>query len=116
LQKAKVAYNFWFQVTASIPKAHRYALAGKVENYFLEMLECIFTALYLPVEQKVKRIEMAISKLDGVKFFVQLCWENKCVSNKHYTELSEKLNEVGKMLGGWKKGLETKTPAQTKLF
>jgi hypothetical protein len=111
-----VAYNFWFQLTGSIPKAHRYALAGKVENYFLEMLECIFTALYLPTDQKVKRIEMAVSKLDGVKFFAQLCWENKCISNKHYAELSEQLNEVGKILGGWKKGLEKKTPAQTKLF
>ena len=27
-----------------------------------------------------------------------------------YTTLGEQLQEVGRMLGGWKKGLESKTP------
>jgi hypothetical protein len=65
--------------------------------------------LYLPLERKIPRIELTISKLDGVKFFAQIAWENKCIPNKQYAELSEKLEEIGKMLGGWKKGLEKKT-------
>ncbi|HWC57490.1 MAG TPA: four helix bundle protein [Candidatus Paceibacterota bacterium] len=120
LQKAKAAYTSWFAIVENIPKSHRYTLGGKVEQYFLELLECIFTALYLSPEKKTGRLESAISKLDGVKFFAQLCWENKCMSNKAYADLSEKLLELGKMIGGWKKGLESKlsekkTPAQ-KLF
>lgn len=116
LQKAKAAYSFWFQVCNNIPKTHRHSLGSKVDNYFLELLKCIFSALYLSGEQKVKRIETAIGKLDGVKFFSQIAWENKCVSNKDYATLSEKLDEVGKIIGGWKKGLEKKTPAQPKLL
>ncbi|MFA5934011.1 MAG: four helix bundle protein [Candidatus Paceibacterota bacterium] len=112
MQKAKSAYSFWFQLVENIPKSHRYTLGGKVEHYFLELLETIFSALYLPVERKIPRIEIAISKLDGVKFFAQISWENKCVPNKQYIELSEKLDELGKMLGGWKKGIEKKTPAR----
>jgi hypothetical protein len=114
LQKAKIAYTLWFQAIEHIPKTHRYSLGGKVEGYFLELLECIFTALYLPIERKGPRIESAIGKLDGVKFFLQIAWENKCVSSKQYSELSEKLDEIGKMLNGWKKGLEKKTPIQSK--
>ena len=49
---------------------------------------------------------IAISKLDGVKFFLQIAWENKCIPNDKYSLLSEKLDEIGRMLGGWKKGLE----------
>jgi hypothetical protein len=112
LQKAKVAYSFWFALVDNIPKSHRYTLGGKVEHYFLEFLECIFTALYLPVEQKGKRLEVATSKLDGIKFFAQICWENKCIPDKKYTELSGLLDELGKMIGGWKKGLEKKTPTK----
>jgi len=89
----------------------RYSLGGKIEHYFLELLESIFTALYLPPAQKIDRLVIAIAKLDGVKFFLQLAWENKCVPQDKYIELSERLNEVGRMLGGWKKGLEKKTPA-----
>ncbi len=55
---------------------------------------------------------MSISKLDGVKFFLQLAWENKCVPNEKYMALSAQLDEIGKMLGGWKKGLEKKTPTK----
>jgi hypothetical protein len=56
------------------------------------------------------KLTMAISKLDGVKFFLQIAWENKCIPNEKYLKLSEDLNEIGKMLGGWRKGLQTKTP------
>ena len=89
----------------------RYTLGGKIEHYFLELLESIFIALYLPRERKIDRLTVAIAKLDGVKFFLQLAWENKCLAQDKYIGLSEQLNEVGRMLGGWKKGLEKKTPA-----
>jgi len=37
---------------------------------------------------------------------VYVAWEAKLISNRHFEEISVKLNEVGKMLGGWKKNLE----------
>lgn len=46
--------------------------------------------------------------MDILKFFVQLAWESKIIPNDKYITLSAKLEEVGKMLGGWKKGLESK--------
>jgi hypothetical protein len=42
---------------------------------------------------------------------LQIAWENKCISSEKYSVLSEKLEEIGRMLGGWKKGLEKKTPS-----
>ncbi|MFA5248078.1 MAG: four helix bundle protein [Patescibacteria group bacterium] len=112
MTKAKETYALWFKILTDFPKAHRYNLGGKIEEYFLGMLENIFTAIYLPKEKKYLELGSAIVKLDGVKFFFQLAWENKCLSNERYAELSEKLNEVGRILGGWKKGLEKKTPSQ----
>ena len=114
LLKAKNAYSFWFKIFTDFPKAHRYTLGGKIEDYFLALLENIFISIYLPPEQKISRLTIAISKLDGVKFFLQISWENKCLSNEKYAELSKYLDEIGRMLGGWKKGLEKKTPAQNK--
>ncbi len=57
-------------------------------------------------------------KLDHVKFFMQLAWENKLVQTDKYTELSRCLEEIGRQLGSWKKGIENKltemkTPAYT---
>jgi len=75
-------------------------------------LENIFISIYLPPELKISKLTIAISKLDGVKFFLQIAWENKCIPNSKYSILSEQLNEIGRMLGGWKKGLEKKTPVK----
>ena len=110
LLKAKTAYSFWFSIFNDFPKIHRYTLGGKIEDYFLALLENIFISIYLSPETKIARLVIAISKLDGIKFFLQIAWENKCVPNAKYAELSEYLNEIGRMLGGWKKGLEKKTP------
>ena len=101
----------------NFPKVHRYTLGAKVEDSFLTLLEHIFFALYLPIEKKIIRLEYAVAKLDALKFFLQISFENKCISEKQYLEISKELDEIGRMLGGWKKGLETKiaqqkTPAQ----
>ena len=112
LLKTKTAYSCWFVIFNDFPKVYRYTLGGKIEDYFLSLLENIFISIYLPPEQKILRLIIAISKLDGVKFFLQIAWENKCIPNAKYSVLSEQLNEIGRMLGGWKKGLENKTPAK----
>ncbi|MEK7125051.1 MAG: four helix bundle protein [Patescibacteria group bacterium] len=35
------------------------------------------------------------------KVFLQIAWEIKAINTSKYAKLSEKLNEAGRMLGGW---------------
>jgi hypothetical protein len=51
-------------------------------------------------------------RLDIAKFFLQILWDVGALDNQKYILLSEKLDEVGKQLGGWIKGLESKPPAR----
>lgn len=112
LQKSKKVYGTWFKVVTEFPKLYRYTLGGKIEDSFLDMLEFIFSSIYLSPDQKISTLNQAITKLNSVQFFLQIAWENKCVSSKQYTDLSTELEEIGRMLGGWKKGLQTKNPVQ----
>jgi hypothetical protein len=82
----------------------------KTDQAFLTVLEYTFIAAYLPPDQKVTVLSRTVSKLDVLKFFLQLAWENKLVPTEQYADLSAKLEEIGRMLGGWKKGLEAKLP------
>jgi len=111
LVKSKEAYSMWFNILGDFPKVYRYNLGGKIENCFLLLLENIFTTAYLSGEKKSAQLSIAILKLDKLKFFLQLAWENKCLSSLKYSALSENLDEIGRMLGGWKKGLDNKTPS-----
>lgn len=111
LAKTKRSYSLWFQTLADFPRVYRYNLGGKIEDYFLSLLENIFISVYLSNERKSAQLSLAIVKLDSLKFFLQLAWENKCLASAKYSSLSEQLDEIGRMLGGWKKGLENKAPS-----
>ncbi|MFA5986413.1 MAG: four helix bundle protein [Parcubacteria group bacterium] len=113
ITKEKETYSYWLTLHRNFPKTERYGLGRRIDQIFLEVLESSFTATYLPPEQKVLLLGKIISRLDILKFYSQLAWENKLIPNNHYIDLSQRLEEIGRMLGGWRKGLlEKKTPAK----
>ncbi len=63
------------------------------------------------MSEKIARLTNANAKLGTLKFFLQIGWEIKMMDTKRYIVLSEKLDEIGRILGGWKRGIETKLPA-----
>ncbi len=67
----------------------------------VEIIEAIAIAIFLKPEEKLPYVRLAIRKTDTLKIFLMILWETKSLDNKKYLALSEKLSEVGKMLGGW---------------
>jgi hypothetical protein len=76
-------------------------LGQKIDNLFVETMEPIITASFLSPTEKLPWVRLAIRKLDTLKIFLMILWETKSIDEKKYILLSEKLNEIGKMLGGW---------------
>jgi len=72
----------------------------------LEVIELIIKASYSDKLEKFISLKNASVKLDLLKFFLQITWEIKSLDNKKYILISEKMNEIGKMLGGWIKALK----------
>lgn len=100
----------WHSYCNDFPKSLRYTLGGKIENIFLSALESLFTAKYQQKNEKLPTILYAMRKIDLLKFFLYMSWDLKALDNKKYATISEKVEEIGRMVGGWKKGLEPKTP------
>lgn len=101
LQKTKDTYLVWYNYYSIIPKVHRYSLGEKIDKLFVEAMESIITASFLNQSEKLPYIRLAIRKVDTLKIFLMLLWEMKSMDNKKYIELSIKLDEVGRNLGGW---------------
>lgn len=106
ITKLKKAYKLWHEFLPHTPKTSRYTLGSKIDSLFIDLFELTLIANYLPKEQKLSFILKASSKLDLLKFFLQVSWEIKSLDDKKYIILSEKLEEVGKMIGGWIKGFK----------
>jgi len=105
IQRLISIYKFWLEIQDHIPKKSRYTLFEKIDLRFLETIELALAANYLSKEQKLSYLQKAVHKLDVLKFLLQIAWETKNLDNKKYIILSEKLNEIGRMLGGWIKGI-----------
>jgi hypothetical protein len=76
-------------------------LGQRVDNLFVEIIESVTTASFLGREEKLPYICVAIQKIDTLKIFLMILWETKSIDNKKYITLSVKIDEIGRMLGGW---------------
>ena len=101
LQKTKALYLLWYSYYQVLPKAHRYTLGQKVDKFLVEIIEAIAIAGFLAREEKQPYVRLAIRKTDTLKIFLMILWETKSLDNKKYIALSEKVSEIGRMLGGW---------------
>ena len=80
--------------------------------YFIQILEFLYAASYESKNEKLPTIAAAVRRIDGLKFLLRVAWELQALDDKKYALLSEKTDELGRMVGGWKRGLEAKTPAR----
>lgn len=61
----------------------------------------------LTQERKLPVIEKGIVSLDLLKILIRLAKDIQALDNKKYLQLESSLQEVGRMLGGWRKSLKT---------
>jgi hypothetical protein len=97
----KSAYLLWFGYYQTIPKTHRHTIGQRIDNIFIEIIEAIATASFLGRNEKLPYVKRAIQKTDTQKILLMILWETKSLNNKEYIVLSVKVDEIGKMLGGW---------------
>ncbi|MCC6198813.1 four helix bundle protein [Candidatus Nomurabacteria bacterium] len=94
-------YLVWYEYYHTLPKTHRHSLGIKIDTLFIEIIEAIAIATYLTRTEKQPYVRIAIRKVDTLKILLMVLWETKSLTDKKYLALSAKVEEVGKMLGGW---------------
>lgn len=105
MQRIKEGYLIWINIVPHIPKGGRYTIGSRIENRFLDLLELSYVAYFITREKRTEKISQCILALDTLKFLVYIGWEGKLISHKQYAAIAPKLDEIGKMFGGWKKNL-----------
>ena len=105
IQKMYDFYREFYQSRSQMPKQDRHAIGQKIENKTLDLLADLIHASRTDRKSKPEYLEEAAVKLDALKLFLRLAEDVKAISTKKYLSLSEKLQEIGKMLGGWLRSL-----------
>jgi hypothetical protein len=110
LEKIKTAYVLWYGFYQKFPRVHRYTLGERIDFLFIELIEVVACASFSLKSEKSLFLRIAIRKLDAIKILLMVSWETKSLDTKKYSSISLPLEEVGRMLGGWLRGIETKLP------
>jgi hypothetical protein len=88
--------------TKKFPKHQRFVMARRVEDAALDFHDCLVGATK-PGGGKAASLEQADFHLERLKTYNRLCRDLKLSSFAQYEHLAGRLDELGRLLGGWRK-------------
>ncbi|OGH06977.1 MAG: hypothetical protein A2W22_00675 [Candidatus Levybacteria bacterium RBG_16_35_11] len=92
-------YNLLTRAIGLFPKAKRYTLGQELDRQVIISIELLVS---IPLSQsKLETLKALSVKLDLLKILLRLSRDNQCLREKDYILLQAKLQEIGRMLGGW---------------
>lgn len=98
--ETKTMYKTWMQIHRNMERSARFGIGNKVDVLFLRILELLRKSMYAPISKKVLLLEELTDYIDSFRFFFQLLWETKLVSNKEYISFGAEIENLGKIVGG----------------
>lgn len=107
--KFESTYLEWQKILLNFPKPFKYGIGNSLDIHLLSSLENLYLCLQEDnTERKLVYLKKANAEIDIVKFLLNICFKNQCISDKQLEILSQQLLEIGRIIGGWKKALTDK--------
>lgn len=100
-------YVLTHNLVSKFPKHERYSLGEKLENTIFEAIEYIVFGNVQQKNFKDAYILKANTKVELLKLYYRLAFDMNIIDDKSYLKAQEFLQEIGKMLGGWLKYLQS---------
>ena len=102
--------------TAGLPKSHRFTFGERVDQLTLDCLELVIEAIWSPPAAKSRPLHQLNLNLEKLRVFWRLICERRWISAQQLLFVTQKLDEIGRMVGGWIKSLPGggRTPPDTR--
>ena len=110
IERAKAAYKIWLIVHRKMARSERFGIGDRIDKLWLDLLDSLRKAAYASIDQKLSSLEQAARAVDAVRFFIQIAWESGLMAQSHFISLGKDIEEIGRMVGGWKRGILSKNP------
>ena len=83
------------------PRApQKFTLGDRTLNLALDTLELLIEAIYT-TQTFTLASESQTVQLEKLRYLIRICHDFKLLSSKQYAYISNEINEVGKLVGGW---------------
>jgi hypothetical protein len=94
-----------YHLIADMAKNEENTLRKSSEITVLEILEMIVISTRQSKAEKFQTLKQIMRKLDTLKVFADMAKDVKQISDSKYAEISQSLEGVSKMIGGWTKAI-----------
>lgn len=89
--------------TNHFPKVHRHTVTRRLLDAALNFQEAILEADVLRGPSRLQRLTSADGLLNQVRFYLRLVHRVHWMNSGQYEHASRMVNEIGRLLGGWRK-------------
>ena len=101
-QKYIDTVEYGYNLLRKYPKLEKYALASEIRKSMFETIRLILYANKIANKNiRLQTINKIDAEISAQKFFVRFSYKNKYISHNNYFEWSKRLDEIGKIIGGW---------------
>lgn|GEM_PF-452592 len=101
-------YELVLEITQRVrkfPRELRFALGDRALNTAYDVLDALIEARY--TSDRSALLRRANLHLERLRFQIRLSSDLRLISIRQYEFLAERVNEIGKMVGGWRKSSDT---------
>ena len=81
------------------PREQKFLLGDRIENGLLDILELLVDANYS--RKKIDQLRQANLRLEMLRFLFRISFELKYLNQRRYEHAASRLDEIGRMVGGW---------------
>jgi hypothetical protein len=97
-----------------LPRSQKFVFGDRIQNQLSEVLEQLIRAYYSPPEVKRSILSDVNIQLEILRHYFRLGFDLGFYSSLVYGDFAEKLNEIGRMVGGWLKTIPATTSSREK--
>ena len=101
LDKAYALALWLIAKTGAMPRAHRFTLGDRIYSQSLDLVTALTQATFS--RDKSRALEAASDHVNSLRILLRLAKDIGLLSFEPYTYSTGLLDEIGRMIGGWKK-------------
>ena len=91
----------------NFPKSQKFVLGDRIETIALDVLDNLIRATFS--KNRDTALADANLGLDRMRFLIRLSQELRFIDLKRYEHAARGMDEIGRMIGGWKKAHHAQT-------
>lgn len=84
-------------------RAHRFTIGDRLVNHSIDLVETLAAAAYAASSQRAALLDRANQRINGLRYVLRLAKDLHLLNVESYGHGAELLEEVGRMLGGWRR-------------